>query len=118
MSRTLPLEPGYCYHIYNRGNNRENLFREEDNYRYFLDRYFHYLSPVVDTFAYCLLKNHFHLLIRVKAPSDLRGFPNLEGLTGTNTSRQFSTFSIHIPRRSINGMAGPAIFFKNVSVEK
>lgn len=92
MSRTLPLEPGYFYHIYNRGNNRENLFLEEDNYQYFLDRYFHYLSPVVDTFAYCLLKNHFHLLIRVKTPSDLRGFPNFEELTGTNPSRQFSHF--------------------------
>lgn len=78
MSATVKLEPGYCYHIYNRGNNRENLFLEEDNYRYFLGRYFHYLSPVVDTFAYCLLKNHFHLLIRVK--------------TGTNISRQFSHF--------------------------
>ena len=50
----------------NRGNNRENLFIEERNYRYFLQFYAKYLSPVADTFAYSLLGNHFHLLIRVK----------------------------------------------------
>ena len=41
------------YHIYNRGNNGENLFREERNYRYFLQLYAKHVTPVVDTFAYC-----------------------------------------------------------------
>lgn len=68
MSKTLPLHPGRYYHVFNRGNNRENLFREERNYRFFLRRYAKYVTPVVDTFAYCLLPNHFHLLIRVKPP--------------------------------------------------
>ena len=53
------------YHIYNRGYNRQDLFYEEQNYLYFLQRYEHHICPVADTFAHCLMKNHFHLLVRV-----------------------------------------------------
>ena len=61
-----PLQYGQYYHIYNRGNNRENLFIEERNYRYFLQLYLMYIEPIAWTFAYCLLRNHFHLLVRIK----------------------------------------------------
>jgi REP element-mobilizing transposase RayT len=61
-----PLEPGCYYHIYNRGNNGEDLFREQRNYAYFFKLYAHLVSPVADTFVYCLMRNHFHLLIRIK----------------------------------------------------
>ncbi|MFM2306210.1 MAG: hypothetical protein RLZZ367_879 [Bacteroidota bacterium] len=54
------------YHLYNRGNNGENLFYNHENYIYFLKKYDFYLSDYIDTYAYCLLPNHFHLLIRVK----------------------------------------------------
>jgi REP element-mobilizing transposase RayT len=56
--------------VFNRGNNRENLFREERNYRFFLERYTHHVAPVADTFAYCLLRNHFHLLVRIRPESE------------------------------------------------
>lgn len=60
------LQPGKFYHIYNRGNNREDIFIEDRNYGYFLRQYEKYISSVADTFAYCLLRNHFHLLVRIK----------------------------------------------------
>lgn len=66
MEKLNALEPNKYYHIYNRGNNGENIFLEERNYHYFLKLYAKYVEPVADTFAYCLLKNHFHLLIRIK----------------------------------------------------
>lgn len=69
-----PLQPAHFYHIYNRGINGENLFKRAGNYPYFLSKYAEYLSPVVDTYAYCLLKNHFHLLIRVKEESVIAAF--------------------------------------------
>jgi putative transposase len=62
----VPLHYGQYYHIYNRGNNRENLFIEERNYRYFLRLYLKYIEPIAWTFAYCLLRNHFHFLVRIK----------------------------------------------------
>ena len=66
MQKTIPLEPGVCYHIYNRGINGETIFREERNYAHFLNLYARHIEPVAETFAYCLLCNHFHLLVRIK----------------------------------------------------
>lgn len=65
------LEKGNYYHFYNRGNNGENLFIEEINYEFFLKKYAIYCYPVLDTYAYCLLGNHFHLLIRVRNPKEV-----------------------------------------------
>ena len=58
------LIPGQ--HIYNRGNNRENLFKEAKNYPYFLKLYSKHVERVASTFAYCLLRNHFHFFVRIK----------------------------------------------------
>ncbi len=80
----FPLEIGKYYHIYNRGINGCNLFYEEKNYYYFLEKYSHYMSGVLDTFAYCLMPNHFHLLVRVKDLENPTGFKNLSGFTTKN----------------------------------
>ncbi len=102
----IPLQYGLTYHIFNRGNNRENIFLEERNYRYFLQLYAKYIEPIAGTYAYCLLRNHFHFLVRIK---DLTGGPpeslktddplgHLSGLVELpnpsrhNPSRQFSHF--------------------------
>jgi len=61
-----PLKPSSFYHFYNRGNNKERIFIEEDNYFYFLKLVKKYLIQIVDIYSYCLLPNHFHLLFRVK----------------------------------------------------
>jgi len=60
------LEPGNYYHIYNRGNNKENLFIEEKNYTYFLNLLSKHILPIAYLLSYCLLKNHFHLLVHTK----------------------------------------------------
>jgi putative transposase len=62
----IPLEEGKYYHIFNRGNNSDNLFYKSENYHFFLRRMEEYLLSFVELYAYCLLPNHFHLLIRVK----------------------------------------------------
>jgi len=90
MSKETPLLNGHYYHIYNRGNNGENLFPEERNYRHFLKLYIRYIYPIADTYAYCLMKNHFHLLVRIKPKPDLPGLEDLEGLTSHSYSQPFS----------------------------
>lgn len=60
------LVPGCYYHIYNRGNNREVIFKKPENYAYFLHLWKKYITPVADTLCYCLLPNHFHFFIRIK----------------------------------------------------
>ena len=59
------------YHIYNRGTNRENIFVQERNYYHFLKLYTKYIAPITETYAYCLLKNHFHLLVRIKSVQEI-----------------------------------------------
>jgi putative transposase len=71
-NKQMELEPGKYFHIYNRGNNRENLFYEERNYDYFLKQYMKHIVPIADTFAYCLMKNHFHLMLQIKDEDDVR----------------------------------------------
>lgn len=74
MANPPPLQHGKYYHIYNRGVNRENLFVEERNYRYFLQLYARHIEPIANTYAYCLLRNHFHFLVQIKDLSeDLTG---------------------------------------------
>ncbi|MEO5500035.1 MAG: hypothetical protein ABIR31_01220 [Ginsengibacter sp.] len=60
------LIPGSCYHIYNRGNNKEIIFKSHENYIYFLTQWKKYIQPIADTFCYNLLPNHFHFFIRIK----------------------------------------------------
>jgi putative transposase len=65
------FESGQYYHIYNRGNNKENIFIEEKNYSYFFVKMKKYLLPIADVYAYCLLKNHFHIVLRIKENEEL-----------------------------------------------
>jgi len=90
MSEEVPLISGYYYHIYNRGNNGENLFPEERNYPYFLQLYIRYLLPVADTYAYCLMKNHFHLLVRLREIQDCQSSSLLYSQSFSNL---FSTYT-------------------------
>jgi REP element-mobilizing transposase RayT len=67
------FEAGKYYHIYNRGVDRKPIFKQKENYIYFLTRIDKYLSQVLDLYAYSLLKNHFHLMVKIK---DLTDFAN------------------------------------------
>ena len=73
-SKTDLLIPGGFYHIYNRANGSERLFRSDENYRYFLRRYSNFIAPIVNTYCYCLMPNHFHFLIEVKEEAELEAF--------------------------------------------
>ena len=57
--------PGHYYHIFNRGSNRELIFRESDNYRFLLSRVKDYSSRFkISVIAYCFMPNHYHFLLR------------------------------------------------------
>ncbi len=62
----IPFESGCVYHVWSHANGTENIFREEKNYLFFLKKYSQYLNPYVETYAYCLMPNHFHLMIQVR----------------------------------------------------
>jgi len=60
------LEKGFLYHIYNQGNNQREIFFKRDNYLFFLNKIEMYILPYADILAWCLMPNHFHLMILVK----------------------------------------------------
>ncbi len=51
------------YHIYNRGNNRQRIFFKDENYWFFIDKMKKFILPHCDLLAWCLMPNHFHILI-------------------------------------------------------
>jgi REP element-mobilizing transposase RayT len=65
------MVPGQFYHVFNHANGRENLFAEEKNYKFFLEKLAYHISPVCRIYAYCLMRNHFHLLVGVRAKEEL-----------------------------------------------
>ncbi len=68
---TMPVFPGFYYHIFNRGNNRGQIFFTEENYRFFLASFRDKCSGYVDTLGYCLLANHFHFLVKIRSSDEI-----------------------------------------------
>lgn len=94
----IPFLPDCYYHVYNHGNAEDNIFRSLENFRYFLQKFQQHLQTILHTYAYCLMPNHFHFLVRIKSqdtllnlfklaskPSDQERIPSL-------ISRRFCNF--------------------------
>ena len=81
MARPLRIEfPGAVYHITSRGNARQDIFTDDDDRTDFLER----LSATVEHFhwichAYCLMTNHYHLLIETPDGNLSAGMRQLNG---------------------------------------
>jgi putative transposase len=71
MPSAPPLEYGRYYHIYNRGNNSDVIFSKQEDFKRFLKLFEKFIPPVADTLAWCLMKNHFHFLVRIKDESEI-----------------------------------------------
>jgi REP element-mobilizing transposase RayT len=65
------LEYGKTYHVYNRGNNKEIIFRTNDDYKHFMQLYTIYIKPIAKTYAWCLMNNHFHFCIKIKEEKEI-----------------------------------------------
>jgi putative transposase len=59
----MSFKPGNFYHVYNCGNNKQKIFFTKDNYLFFKNKMRKELIPCCSVLAYCLMPNHFHLLI-------------------------------------------------------
>jgi len=62
-----PLEANKMFHIYNHAVGNDNFFNSNDNYSFFLLKLKQYLQNYIDIYAYCLMPNHFHFVIKVKS---------------------------------------------------
>lgn len=88
MNRRMKILTGHTYHIYNRGNRKETVFHDRQDYLHFLRQLREYLPeyPVI-LIAYCLMPNHFHLLLRQDGDD---GISNLMQAFGTSLSKTYN----------------------------
>lgn len=73
-NKRIPFETDSVFHVYNHGNADDLIFKENTNYSFFLKRYRKYIPVIADTYAYCLMPNHFHFMIKVKSHRELSKF--------------------------------------------
>lgn len=59
------FEPYQIYHIYNQGNNKQKIYYSDENYIFFLRKIKKHILPFADILAWCLMPNHFHLMVYV-----------------------------------------------------
>ncbi|MBI4427820.1 MAG: transposase [Ignavibacteriales bacterium] len=64
----MEIFPEQYYHLYNRSNNSEVIFKSRKAYRVFLKKYRKYAEEFVDTIGFCLMPTHFHFLVYTKSP--------------------------------------------------
>jgi REP element-mobilizing transposase RayT len=87
------------YHIYNRANGDESLFKNNGNYMFFLAKFKQYISPFAHVYSYCLMPNHYHFLIQIKTSEQIiQYFPNINsvdipGMISKQFSKLFSSYS-------------------------
>ncbi len=75
---------GRFYHVYNRGCNRERIFCTEENYEYLLSQIKKFLpDAATSVIAYCLMPNHYHMLLR----------PERDGAIGRFVQRLFNSYT-------------------------
>ncbi len=63
------FEKEHIYHIFNQGNNREKIFFNHENYLLFLRKMEKYILPYADILAWCLMPNHFHIMVYITKDS-------------------------------------------------
>lgn len=61
----MTFEEGFIYHVFNQGNNKQKIFFCDDNYMFFLKKIRTHIAPYSDILAWCLMPNHFHLMLLV-----------------------------------------------------
>ena len=86
MARPLRIQyPGAMYHVMNRGDQREDIFRDDEDRQRFLGTLTEACGKTEwQIHAYCLMRNHFHLVIETPQPNLVFG---MKWLLGTYTKR-------------------------------
>jgi len=101
------LKKDCIYHIYNRGINSCDIFKNAQNYDYFLRLFLKFLNPHITVLSYCLLKNHFHFAVKINEEGKLvtqklsnffnaysKAFNNAHNRTGSLFEKHFKRIEL------------------------
>jgi len=99
-----PLEPNGVYHLFSRAVGDEKLFRSKENYVYFLQKLKYHTENVCKLYAYALLPNHFHLLVRIEDEHTLiKQYESKKNKTFDSTKDSISDFIMERFSNFLNG---------------
>jgi putative transposase len=111
----MQFETGHLYHIYNQGNNRQKIFFSRKNYLFFIEKIKIHVIPFADILAWCLMPNHFHLMVYVNHIS----LPASQGATSSRASlpvNQGATLSRTLISQTTAGNDTSLSFNKSIGI--
>jgi putative transposase len=115
MARPLRIEfSGAIYHVTSRGNAREDICLDDTDRAMFLG----VLAEVISRFdwrchAYCLMGNHYHLLIETPEPNLSKGMRQLNGVYTQRFNRRHGRVG-HVFQGHYNGCSPLGVYLKMV----
>ena len=92
-SKSTPLINGKVYHIFSKGNNNEILFKDEKDFEHFLRLIEKYISLVADVYAWVLMSNHFHFLVRIKEENEIKYLKPINNSKNNVDNNKWKTIS-------------------------
>ena len=104
----MDFQQGQVYHVFNRGNNSQAVFFNHENYLFFLEKLRKHILPHADILAWCLMPNHFHLMISINRV-EIEISSASEGFTLSGVSEGFTqseTLTKSSRKRTLNDSIG------------
>ena len=118
MPRKLRIQyPGAMYHVMNRGDQREAIFRDDEDRQKFLATLGEACQKTEwQVHAYCLMSNHFHLVVETPQPNLVAGMKWLPGIYTRRVNRRHKGFrhlfsgrykALNVDVRRVKALLGP-----------
>jgi putative transposase len=95
--RKIQFDAENFYHIFNRGNRKQRIFFEDENYNYFLRQLQKYFDPQgIEVNSYCLMPNHFHLIIYLTREVDFSSIMRRFSISYTRSLNRWIDSAGHV----------------------
>jgi len=91
-----PILTGKYYHVYNRAVSENLLFYSDKDFFNFFGKLKEFILPHLDVLAYCLLPNHFHLLIKTPDVHEAKNYPSM---ISEQFRKMFISYAVDTNRR-------------------
>lgn len=101
-TKVMDFESGHIYHILNQGNDRKLIFFKSENYLFFLNKIKTHIAPYADILAWCLMPNHFHLMVRVSTIHQMTSSHQMNTKPQMNSFTQSIAIRLRSYTRAIN----------------
>ena len=79
----MPLKPNTVYHLFSHAVDNNNLFYDNGNYDFLLNKWAHFAKGYFQTYAFCLMPNHFHLCVQTLPQPQLASSSKLDASSST-----------------------------------